>query len=72
MDGMKSFELFDLGYAIPSYDIARDLVTWRYRDETVELPNGAVPTERIPGAWFVVGKWERVKDEQGKRAASVL
>jgi len=57
---LRSSEIFDLGYAIPGYDIRENVRHWRYRDEEYTLPAGAVPLHDI-GVGFKVAKIEDVR-----------
>lgn len=59
---MKSQEIFDLGYAVPLYDISTYTRTWRFRDEEFKLPFGSVwPSIELPGLSFKVAKIEDVR-----------
>ncbi len=62
---MTSKEIFDKGYAIPSFSMENDLVRWRYRDEEFVLPLLAVQTEQLGGVGFSVAKIEDVRAAHG-------
>jgi hypothetical protein len=43
---MKQFDnskdVYDAGYALPSYSVERDTRAWRYRDQVFETPTSVV------------------------------
>lgn len=58
---MKSKDIFDAGYAVPSYDMLGQYRFWRYRDEEFQLPANAVPLIEIDGLNFYVGRIDVVR-----------
>lgn len=40
---MNYSELHDQGYAVRVYHINNDVRSWRWREQTIDLPAGAVP-----------------------------
>jgi len=59
---MTSKQIFDAGYAIPAYDIALHVRTWRYREEEYRLPANAVFWQNVPWIDFHVARIEDVRD----------
>lgn len=65
---MNSAEIYDLGYAIPCYDINTNQRVWRYRSEpTLRIPSYAVPLVDLPGLGFKVARWDDVKRAHQER-----
>lgn len=58
---MKAEEIFSLGYAVPNYDIEKQVRRWRYRDEQYTLPTHAVRLVQLPGVRFYVGHIDEVR-----------
>ena len=61
MTSMTSKQIFDAGWAIPLYDLALNLRTWRYRDEEYRLPADAVYCQNVIGVWCNVARIEDVR-----------
>lgn len=65
---MKADEIYDLGYAIPAYDIDNNTRIWRFRKETSpRLPVDAVALHKLSGVDFDVAKWSDVKEAMEKK-----
>ena len=62
---LRSSEIFSLGYAVPLYDIVKEVRHWLYRDEQYTLPSGAVPLVDIPGVRFSVARIDDVRRAHG-------
>ena len=58
---MRSEEIYDLGYAIPGYDINNSVRLWRWRDQCCRLSCNAVQVLHLDGLDFEVAKWSDVK-----------
>ena len=61
---MTGAELYDQGYAVPSYDINNNTQIWRFRDQTITLPLWAVPMVQLKDCAFKVAKWSDVQAAQ--------
>lgn len=78
MKRLTSAEIYEAGYAVPSYDILADRRMWRFQEEEWNLPSNAVRLHTVLGISVQVGlvadvraAAEKQKKEQEFRALQV-
>lgn len=64
---LTSKDIFDMGYAVPSYNICEYTRYWRFREETFKLPANAVSLIDFPPWKCFVAKIEDVRAAADKQ-----
>lgn len=67
IDYLTTNEIYDMGYALATYDMMGQYRYWRFRGEEIAVPANSVPLHELAGAPGCVGKIEDVRKASHKR-----